>query len=55
MSEKKCLKCETGLGNSEASICDECSVEIFGSKETECELAWGCRENCRECICVDVK
>jgi hypothetical protein len=37
------------------AICNECSVKLFGALEKECELAWGCKENCLKCNCTDVK
>jgi hypothetical protein len=61
---KTCLKCKTNQVSNEVTICEVCSSKIFGVKgvdydgnETEsvCELAWGCRENCEECTCIDVK
>jgi len=64
MNLPKCPQCNTNPpmrminytdGRRVPAICNECSVKLFGALEKECELAWGCKENCLKCNCTDVK
>lgn len=69
MSNVKCARCNENLVThidvtNAPCLCDACSTTVFGIKGVDydanesnvlCELAWGCGQNCRECVCEDVK